>query len=431
MTDSVVASAIRPEWKWIAFFALLFGFGCSLYSLYSHEYLHLMEDSTIGASRVSLGCDLNEAVSCSRVELSPYSKIFGVPVAAFGVAFFGSLLFLFFVLESVLWFAVAFFGGITAVLISLILFLISKFIIKSICIVCVGSYLANLALLVSACFGYRASIKERLSDVKRVIASCFKADTFPAFCGFLIVVLVLLGGSPAVMSMAVRQSTMNKRASLVQKIKEESELDAVMANGKSDLGVIIGSQGADVSALVDHDFYIGPHDAVVQIVEFADFQCPACQSSFRFLTSLVNRYSPNVNFVFRNFPLDSSCNDMIKRDAHPYACQAARLARCGGEQGKFFEIGSLFSSGIFFPDQPGQNITEKLITEVDNINREKLLDCISSNRHNNRVLMDIEIGKKLGLNSTPTIFINGYRLGEPNEHLIISLVNKLLADSHS
>src|SRR3954466_8312 len=69
-------------------------------------------------------------------------------------------------------------------------------------------------------------------------------------------------------------------------------------------------------------------NAKVTIVEFGDFQCPACGASYPIISQLLTQYKGKVNFVFRNFPLQM----------HPNAPIAAEAAEAAGAQGKFFEM---------------------------------------------------------------------------------------------
>ncbi len=73
----------------------------------------------------------------------------------------------------------------------------------------------------------------------------------------------------------------------------------------------------------------GDPNAVITIVEFADFQCPYCKQTEATLNDLLERYPGQVRLAFRDFPLGS---------IHPYAEKAAEAARCAGKQGKFWDF---------------------------------------------------------------------------------------------
>ncbi|HRE89621.1 MAG TPA: vitamin K epoxide reductase family protein, partial [Myxococcota bacterium] len=71
----------------------------------------------------------------------------------------------------------------------------------------------------------------------------------------------------------------------------------------------------------------GPANAKVQIVEYADFECPHCEIAFSTLEALV-KDRPEVSVQFKHFPLDQACNPLIDRPFHQRACELAALTEC-------------------------------------------------------------------------------------------------------
>jgi protein-disulfide isomerase/uncharacterized membrane protein len=402
--------------------SVILGFIFAAMSLYTHEYVRLVPQSLGGGA---MPCDISEAVSCSRVEMSPYSELMGIPIASIGVMFFGLMLFLYFLLPAASWLAVAFVGGIAAVASSVVLLIVSKFLIGSLCLLCIGTYAASILLLMTSyiCGKSRGGVA-LIKEVVALLKSCFTPVTFPGFCGVIILGLILIGGSRPIMGALVHERTLRAREEQLKKLSESSVLDSLRASGVQELGLNLASDDPN------GDFALGATDAPVQIVEFADFECPSCQDSFRYMKSLVGKYGADIQFVYRNFPLDQSCNTSIKRKMHPYACHAAELARCSGEQGKFFEVADVFVSGSFFPESEGFDIVERLISTKAGslLDREKLVACDISDRQVKRISEDISLGVGLGINSTPTVFINGYRVEEPSEATIRAIIVQLLAE---
>ena len=147
----------------------------------------------------------------------------------------------------------------------------------------------------------------------------------------------------------------------------------------------------------------GTKDAKVNIVEFGDYQCPACAYASPIVQELVKAYknNPNVNFVFRNFPLPQHSNAMISAEAS----EAARV------QGKFLEMSEMLYgrqnewSGnskaleIFIGYAKELGLDINLFT--DSVSQEKFKDIIIKDRSD---------GQALGVNSTPSFFINGEKL---------------------
>ena len=146
----------------------------------------------------------------------------------------------------------------------------------------------------------------------------------------------------------------------------------------------------------------GPAEARLSIVAFSDFQCPYCVRAFRDLRDLL-RDHPDVRLVFRHFPLDPSCNGHVTRSVHPNACLAAIAAECAAQQDRFWEYHDL------------------LFENNDHLERESLfgyardlhLDitafrtCLDDPATRARIGVDVEAGARVGVASTPTLFING------------------------
>jgi protein-disulfide isomerase/uncharacterized membrane protein len=420
MEDSV--KSVGKSGAALILVSVILGLIFAVMSLYTHEYVRQVPQSLGGGV---MPCDISEAVSCSRVELSPYSELLGIPIASFGIMFFGLVLFLYFVLPASSWVAVAFVGGLAAVATSAVLLFVSKVLVGSLCLLCIGSYIASILLLITSYVCRKSSGSIALiKEVVELVRSCFTPLTFPGFCGVIILALFLIGGSQALMGAVVREMTFKLREEQLKKLDESSVLDSLRASGIKELGLNLAADNPN------RDFAIGAAEAPVKIVEFGDFQCPSCQSSFRFIKSLVRKYAPQIQFVYRNFPLDQTCNSSIQRKMHPYACHAAELARCGGEQDKFFDVGDIFTSGNFFPEGDGADIVEKLTSTVvgNLLDKEKLIACDAADRQAQRIGEDVALGIELGINATPTIFINGYQVAAPNDETIRAIVVKLLAE---
>lgn len=149
----------------------------------------------------------------------------------------------------------------------------------------------------------------------------------------------------------------------------------------------------------------GPADAPITIVEFSDFECPACGAAFRDLHALTAA-NPNVRLVFRHYPLDSSCNAQMERALHPDACQAAAAAECAGQLGKFWEYHDLLFENQRTLDR------DSLFRYARELNLDigKFRTCLDDPATMARVREDVAAGEKVGVDSTPTMFINGRRI---------------------
>ncbi len=158
----------------------------------------------------------------------------------------------------------------------------------------------------------------------------------------------------------------------------------------------LGEPVAQADRLVrDNSHATGPVEAAVTLVEFGDFQCPACGSLYLVLQQVKDK-NPDVRFVWRHFPLTS---------IHDFAQGAAEAAEAASVQGKFFEY-----HDILFVNQ--NNLTrENLITYAGDIglNVEAFTAALDSGFGHEAVQRDRSDGSALGVQGTPTLFINGAR----------------------
>ncbi|MBV8070415.1 MAG: thioredoxin domain-containing protein [Acidobacteriaceae bacterium] len=138
----------------------------------------------------------------------------------------------------------------------------------------------------------------------------------------------------------------------------------------------------------------GDPNAVVTIVEFADFQCPYCKQTETTLNDLLRKYPGQIKLAFRDFPLGS---------IHPYAEKAAEAARCAGKQGKYWEFHDALFANQPKLDEPGL----KAIAQTLSLDENSFQACLASGEYKAQVSRDQEDGKRAGISSTPGFFING------------------------
>jgi protein-disulfide isomerase len=148
----------------------------------------------------------------------------------------------------------------------------------------------------------------------------------------------------------------------------------------------------------------GPKDARVTIVEYSDFQCPFCGRVYGTLENdVLKDYGDKVRFVFKNFPLTS---------IHPWAESGAVAAECAFQQGndKFWAM----YNGLFSKQSEitKDNFKEKAtgIAKDAGLDVAKFEDCLDGRKTLDAVKADESEATALGINSTPTFFINGRRL---------------------
>ena len=154
----------------------------------------------------------------------------------------------------------------------------------------------------------------------------------------------------------------------------------------------------------DRDFTRGPADAPVNIVEFTDFECPFCTLAHTSLNKVVERYPSDVRLVYKNFPLDMACNTDMAQQLHPYACRAAVMARCAGRKDP--ELFWRFHDAIFEGDGLNDEWLDAKAEELG-LSGETFASCVIGREAFDEVRADIELARSLGVNSTPTVFVNG------------------------
>jgi protein-disulfide isomerase len=146
----------------------------------------------------------------------------------------------------------------------------------------------------------------------------------------------------------------------------------------------------------------GPATAPVTIVEFSDLQCPHCKEAEPVMDKLMGE-EKNAKLIYQNFPLPS----------HDWAQKAAAYADCVGRSNNdaFWKfIGSVFESQT---DINAANADEKLTTLADKagVKGSDIAACSAKPETTSRVEHSVALGKAVDVNSTPTVFVNGRKIG--------------------
>jgi protein-disulfide isomerase len=173
----------------------------------------------------------------------------------------------------------------------------------------------------------------------------------------------------------------------------------------------LSGKGGDTSSAtkVDPKVLIGKTSfqtnpkAKVTIVEFGDFQCPACGYTHTTTKQILKEYGTKINYVFRHFPLPQ----------HEKALISAETAEAAGAQGKFFEM-----SDLLYENQSewasSKNPMDEFIKYAKKLKLDtnKFQSSVENNKFSDKINADLSDGAKLNINSTPTFFINGEKMEE-------------------
>jgi protein-disulfide isomerase len=140
----------------------------------------------------------------------------------------------------------------------------------------------------------------------------------------------------------------------------------------------------------------GNANAAVTIVEFTDFQCPSCAQQHPVLERIVSEFGDRVRLVVRDFPLSQ----------HADAPKAAEAAEAAREQGKYWEY-----IALLFRNQSALEVNKlkQYATELG-LDRTRFDAALDSSKFAEKVERDLVDGQRLGVNGTPTFYVNGKRV---------------------
>jgi len=179
----------------------------------------------------------------------------------------------------------------------------------------------------------------------------------------------------------------------IHQLRMKKARDAYIADLRGRYGVVVELNQPSAHVDVAGALRLGAETAPVQIVEFADYECPYCQQVNLDLAKVRDQFGDKVSLIYKDFPLPM----------HPLAERAAEAARCAGDQGKFWEYhDSLFDTKRLqlsdLREQAG-----KLKLDPSRFNQ-----CLDSGEQAAAVKKDAREGQRLGLQGTPSFFINGH-----------------------
>ncbi|MDQ5893500.1 MAG: hypothetical protein QG640_512 [Patescibacteria group bacterium] len=163
---------------------------------------------------------------------------------------------------------------------------------------------------------------------------------------------------------------------------------------------------ASVDQVTATDWIKGATSSPVTIIEYSDFQCPACAAYFPLIEKLIAE-NTNVRFVYRHFPLQQ----------HNNAMPASRATEAAGNQGKFWEMYSM----IFETQPEWESVSDAKAVfsgyaQKIGLDMTKYATDVESKEVDEAINADIKSGIKSGVNSTPTFYVNGKKINNPREY---------------
>jgi uncharacterized membrane protein/protein-disulfide isomerase len=360
----------------------------SLASLYVHY--QLLRDPSYTSF-----CDVSATVSCAAVYASAYGTVAGVPVAAGGAIWAALVLLLaasgmgstdreraatvagYVFLLSVVGLAAVFYYAYA-----------SFVVLKQMCPLCMTVYATVIGIFIVSSSAASTSLTALPSRLGRDLRAVFMTPTAATLAILWIV------GSASLVAFFPRGDIAAEQAAEAVPVPPTETLDAQQLEQ--------WHKWLDAQVPVAD---VKPQGNVkVLVVKFNDFQCPACRQAWAEYRGVVAKYeaaNPGVvEFQNRDFPLESECG---VGNAHPAACEAAvavRLARAknrGNEMEEWF----FTHQPEMTPDRVKQAVREVAqVTDFDAQYPKVLAE----------VRADSQMGQRLGVNGTPTFFINGIKV---------------------
>ena len=162
-----------------------------------------------------------------------------------------------------------------------------------------------------------------------------------------------------------------------------------------------------VEEVVERDVIKGNPDAKLTLVEYSDFQCPACRAQHQSIREIWPAVKGSVRFVYRHFPLSN---------IHPHAITAAYYSEAAAKQGKFWELHDLFfdRQRQWSGSTDIKPVFDGYVDELK-LDKEQFAKDLASDEVRDKVANDIQSAKKAYAASTPTLFLNGKLLSDVRE----------------
>lgn len=176
---------------------------------------------------------------------------------------------------------------------------------------------------------------------------------------------------------------------------------AVIILSRSSSKVIVDDGVKGVNIDYEKGQKIGSSSANLKLVEFSDFQCPACKAAEPAIKEILATYPDQVQFIYRHFPLPQ----------HKNAKAAAIIAEEAAKSGKFWQMHDL----LFETQENWSNLADPIDYFADlaarlELDKEQVKKALLDRPYERKINEDIADGQNLGVTSTPTFFLNGKKL---------------------
>src|SRR5262245_26429055 len=345
-------------------------------------------------------CDMGASFNCSHVYMSPYGAVRGVPVALAGM-------FWFMLVALVAWASAPASGkapsrinGATLYALSLIglavvlyLGLTSWFVLKTMCVLCIGTYVAVIGIFLTVMRSASVSLGQVPGRTADELGVLFRNNGLVA----LILALLAVTGYAAVKF--PREGRLLQVASVGVEGLTQSAIDDFAAAWSRQPRVNVG---------------VPADNGRVLIVKFNDFQCPPCGLSHNLYKPVFEKleriYPGAVKYVLKDWPWNAKCNSTLQAGGgpdHAGACEAAAAERMAQDRGPAAVTSMrewLYSNQQTMSPETVKGAAEKLLGVTDFAGE--------YGRKLPGIREDVSLGAALRIRGTPTFFINGVRVDE-------------------
>ncbi len=345
-------------------------------------------------------CDVSATFSCTEAYTSRYGSVGGVPVALIGILYFAFVLVLIALCRrsaSARQNLAGYVFAVSTVGLAGVLYLAyaSFFVLKAVCLLCVGVYAAIIALFLISGAAARYPMTtlpgRASSDMRTLLRTPAALTAILAFLGAAVVAVAAFPGEPISASSAnaaaAPQAGATQPPAAPPPQSQIQQLEQFLA-AQPRVPIVAGGSGAAVT-----------------VIKFNDYQCPPCGQTFReykpILAKLQQQHPGKIAFITRDFPLDPECNTL--GGGHQAACEAAVAVRLAREKGRAPEMEDwLFANQpTLTPDSVRQGVSTVAGVSDFDARYPKTLELVRG---------DIAQGQQLGVRGTPTFFMNGIRL---------------------
>jgi protein-disulfide isomerase/uncharacterized membrane protein len=367
---------------------------------------HYYPDARIGI----ISCGDGLINPCLTLSQSPWSALFRIPIAAYGLFWF--LLAMFIVLIA------DYAGGryhawCLAVILPLAAFSVAADAVlaviliatKLFCKFCIASYAVNIGILAVAVLWFlKARRDEQFSlpgALREIVSSKDAPPDRKAFQSAFVLFLFLLCFALFSTSYILSLKTGNRRV-------PADKVNSFLTN--------FYQQPARKIEFPDTGILLGSPDAKVTLYVFTDFLCSACYEFYKIEQYLFGKYGDSVRTVYYNFPLDQGCNRDLKHTVYKNSCIAARAFSAASDAGFTDEYTiKHFADYENTHRRYDMNLAIaafRLMSPADRrgVDEARFRLLMNSDATTRRIEEHIRLGKELGVDSTPTIFIGGRKL---------------------